>query len=405
MRRTGLLVTALLILAGPLSSALAGGQAMSVQRGQYLARAGNCVSCHTRAGGEPFTGGVAFKTPFGVIYSTNITPDNETGIGRWTAADLRRAMHEGIARDGSRLFPAFPYTSYTKVTDADVDDISAYLRTLTPVNYTPPSNGMIFYFRWPLAVWNRLYFKPGRYDPDVTKDEEWNRGAYLIEGLGHCSACHTPRNRLLAEQPVKAYQGGVMQGEVAPGRQRPWSAVNLTSAKHGLAAWSVTDLTRYFQTGVSSRGGTFGPMNEVIVNSLRHMKPEDLKAMAVYVKSLEGPAYEGVAVSEEEAKEGAALYERRCEKCHGTSGRGGFFTGPPLAGSAIVQGENPASLINLIVHGPLPPEEVSFGAWETMPSYADVLSDSDIVAVSNYVRGSWGNTASPVTLEQVQQQR
>jgi len=314
-------------------------------------------------------------------------------------------MHQGIGAGGRRLFPAFPYTSFTKVTDADVADIYAYLRTLKPVRYTPPANGLLFRMRWPLMFWNALFFEEGRHKPNSAQSAEWNRGAYLVEGLGHCSACHTPRNRLMAEQPARAYEGGAIQDKVEKSKTRRWSAPNLTSAKHGLASWSVADLTRYLHTGFSPRAGTFGPMNEVIVNSLKKLKTEDVRAMAVYLKSLPGREYSGETVSAEQAKPGESIYEDRCEKCHSSSGRGGFFSGPPLAGSAIVQAEDPASLVNIILYGPETPKDVTLGAWETMPSYADVLSDEEIVAVANYMRGSWGNRARPLTKTDVTEQR
>lgn len=376
----------------------------SVERGKYLADAGNCASCHTLPGGAPFAGGVSFDTPFGVIYSTNITPDPQTGIGQWSVEDLRRAMHEGVARDGSHLFPAFPYTSFTRVGDADVADIYAYLRTLKPVHHKPPGNGALL-MRWPMALWNWMFFRPGRFVANTARSAEWNRGAYLVEGLAHCSACHTPRNSLLAEQSDRRYEGAVLQLGDAAGKAHRWYAVNLTSAKQGLAAWSVTDLARYFQTGVSARAGTFGPMNEVIANSLRQLAPADLRAMAVYVKSLQGPEHSGEVVLPEQVTAGASIYKDRCEKCHGASGRGGFFSGPPLAGSAVVQGADPASLLSAILHGPELPKGVKFGGWETMQSYGDVLSDAQIAAVSNFVRGSWSNRASPVTAAEVAQQR
>jgi mono/diheme cytochrome c family protein len=192
---------------------------------------------------------------------------------------------------------------------------------------------------------------------------------------------------------------------VGKGKQRRWFAVNLTSQKHGLGSWSVADLTRYFQTGVSSRAGTFGPMNEVIVNSLKRLTPEDLHAMAVYVKGLQGPPYTDEAVTPELVAAGASIYKDRCEKCHGSSGRGGFFSGPPLAGSAVVQAEDPASLINVILYGPAVPKSVTFGAWETMLAYAEVLDDSEVAALSNFLRGSWGNRASPVSTASVARQR
>jgi mono/diheme cytochrome c family protein len=328
-----------------------------------------------------------------------------TGIGRWTAADLRRAMHEGIASDGTRLFPAFPYTSFTKVTDADVDALFSYLRTLPRVSYQPPENDLLLRIRWPLALWNAAFFSPRRFALNTKQSTEWNRGAYLVEGLGHCSACHSPRNMAMAEIPSRAYQGGVLQDEVAAGQNRRWSAVNLTSAKSGLAAWSVNDLAKYLQTGFSLRAGTFGPMNEVNSNSLRKLRPEDAHAMAVYLKSL--PASEEVAesVPPEAVKAGEPIYKARCEKCHSASGRGGMFSGPPLAGSAVAQTGDPASLINIILYGPGKPKDISFGAWETMPSYASVLDDSDIAAVSNYIRGSWGNRGRALAASDVAQQR
>lgn len=400
MRRRALLALTLLVAAAPGVSIAA-----DAARGKYLALAGNCGACHTRAGGEPFAGGLAFDTPFGTIYSSNITPDAKTGIGRWTAPDLRRAMHEGIAADGSRLFPAFPYASFTKVTDADVDDIHAYLRTLKPVRYVPPDNSILFSMRWALAAWNKLYLEPGRFAPDPKKPADWNRGAYLVEGLGHCGACHTPRNAQMAEIRERALQGGVIPGAVAPGKLRDWSAVNLTNAKHGLAAWTEADLVRYFRTGVSPRGSTLGPMHEVVSHSLRHLEEADLRAIAIYLKGVAGPAYAGATVSAEQARPGAATYAERCEECHGPSGRGGFFTGPALAGSAIVQAENPATLINAVLYGSTIKREAGASNWEPMSAYADALDDAEVAALANFLRGSWGNRAAPVAPEDVRRQR
>jgi mono/diheme cytochrome c family protein len=241
--------------------------------------------------------------------------------------------------------------------------------------------------------------------PDPNQPAEWNRGAYLVEGLGHCGACHTPRNAQMAELPEQALQGGVIPGEVAPGKSRDWYAVNLTSAKHGLVAWSQADLVRYFKTGVSPRGSTLGPMHEVVAHSLRHLGDDDLRAMAVYLKSREGPAYAGPTVAPEAARAGAAIYVERCEECHGPAGRGGFFTGPPLAGSAIVQGENPATLVNAILYGSTIVREAGVNPWEKMPAYADALDDAEVAAVSNYLRGNWGNRAAPVTPQDVRRQR
>ena len=375
------------------------------ERGEYLTDAGNCLSCHTQPGAAPFAGGVGFDTPFGTIYSSNITPDPVTGIGLWTALDLRRAMHEGVGKDGSHLFPAFPYTSFTKVTNEDVDAIYAYLRTLKPVRYAPPSNGLLFSMRWPLELWNARYFQEGRYQPSATQSPEWNRGAYLVEGLGHCSACHTPRDLFMAEDSARSYAGGTLQAEVAKGKTRPWSAVNLTSAKSGLGSWSVNDLTKYLQTGFSARAGSFGPMNEVILNSLKKLKSADVHAMAVYLKSLPARNDTDAGVSAEQVTAGAPVYKDHCEKCHSSSGRGGMFAGPPVAGSAVVQADDPASLVNVILYGPEVSKGIPTGAWENMPAYNDILNDAQTAAVANFLRGSWGNHGAPVTESAVAQQR
>ena len=380
--------------------------ASSVMRGRYLVDAGNCISCHTRDQGQPFAGGVAFPTPFGTLYSTNITSDGKTGIGDWTREDLRRAMHEGVAPGGRRLYPAFPYPSYTKVSDDDVGDIHAYLQTIAAVSYSPPHNGILFSQRWAMRIWNALFFEPGRFVPDEKMLPEWNRGAYLVEGLGHCGACHTPRNILMAEINTKAHQGALVMDHSPSGKARSWFAVNLTGATNGLAAWSEQELASYLHVGVSRRAGTFGPMNEVIVNSLRKLDVGDVNAMAKYIKSIPaGGQYVGVGIPIVAVESGRAIYAERCEKCHGESGRGGLFGGPPLAGSSIVQADDPASLFRVILQGPDTPDEVSFGQWETMPAYADLLSDEEIVSASHYVRGSWGNKARLVGKAGVARQR
>lgn len=313
-------------------------------------------------------------------------------------------MHEGIAPNGDRLFPAFPYTSFTRVSEADVDAIYAFLRTVKPVRYRPPANGILFTMRWPLRLWNALYFESGRFTPDPARSAEWNRGDYLVEGLGHCSACHTPRTWLMAEDPERRYEGGVIEDEVN-GRPVRWFAPNLTGAKNGLASWSVEELARYLHKGFSRRAGTFGPMNEVITNSLMKLDAADVRAMAVYLKSLAPGGEAGDSVPPEVVQAGAPLYARHCAKCHGESGRGNVFGGPPLAGSAIVQSSDPASLINIVLFGPQTPKGVSFGGWETMSGYGDVLSDEEIAAVINFTRGSWGNRASVVSAEAVAERR
>lgn len=381
-----------------------------VQRGEYLARMGNCISCHTVHGGEPFAGGLSFKTPYaflGTLYSTNITPDEETGIGRWSEADFVKAMHTGEGPDGN-FFPAFPYTAFTKVSEDDVKAIYAYLRTVKPVKYEPPANSFVFQFRFAMKIWNALFFEEGRFAADASQSEEWNRGAYLVNGLGHCGACHTPRNFALAEKADQHLWGAVVPDVVLEGQYRPWFAVNLTQTKNGgLGAWSAEDIRRYLKTGHNRWAGTFGPMNEVIANSLSHMTEEDAKAMAAYIKSLPpAPDSPAMTLTEEEKKFGEELYLKHCEECHARSGRGGFMKAPPVAGSAIAQGRDPASLINIILYGAEPAKSLNPpGAWESMRSFRDRMNDEEIAAVSNYVRSTWNNTGSKVTARDVAKQR
>lgn len=381
-----------------------------VQKGEYLARLGNCVSCHTVHGGEPFAGGLPFKTPYmflGTLYSTNITPDEETGIGKWTEADFVKAMHTGEGPNGS-LFPAFPYTSFTKVSEEDVKAIYAYLMTLKPVKYEPPANSLPFAFRFVMKIWNAMFFEEGRYVADSSQSEEWNRGAYLVNGLGHCSACHTPRNLALAEKSSQHLWGAVMPDIVLEGVYRPWFAINLTQTKNGgLGAWSADDIRRYLKTGHNRWAGTFGPMNEVIANSLSHMTDDDAKAMAAYIKSLPpAPDSPPMQLTEEEKKAGEALYDKHCEECHASSGRGGFMKAPPIAGSAIVQGLEPASLINIILYGAEPAKGLNPpGAWESMRSFRDRMTDEEVASVANYVRSSWNNTGRKITAQEVAKHR
>jgi mono/diheme cytochrome c family protein len=348
---------------------------------------------------------VSLDTPFGTIHSTNITSDQDTGIGKWTLEELRRSLHEGIAAKGYRLFPAFPYTEFTRITDADVDAIYAYISTIRPIRATPIANGFIFSQRWTLRFWNALFFKQGQFSPNNGRTSEWNRGAYLVEGLGHCGACHTPRNILMAEVSGKEFTGGVLMDKVASGKRRRWSAVNLTSATSGLGSWSLDEITNYLHSGFSVRAGSFGPMNDVIVNSLSKMTVEDLHAVAVYLKSLPAVAYNGPAVPTDKIKAGEDIYRDRCQKCHSPTGRGGFFSGPPLAGSSVAQAVDPASFINIILYGADNPESVVLGSWETMKPFQDVLNDEDVAAVANYVRGSWGHRAPPVSPADVSRQR
>lgn len=258
-----------------------------VQRGEYLVQAANCVSCHTSTDGKAFAGGNAFETTYrflGKIYSSNLTPDPETGLGSWSEDDFIRAMRNGVAPGGKYLFPAFPYTAFTKLSTADIKAIYAYLRTLPAVRFAPAKASFWFRQRWVMALWNWLFFKPGEAAHDPSQSDAWNRGSYLVEALGHCSACHTPRNLMFAERTDRHLTGGVEVAQVEDGKYRNWSAPNLTSAQSGLAQWSLDDLKKYLKTGYSRRAGALGPMNEVIANSLRHLNDSDIAAMAIYVQ-------------------------------------------------------------------------------------------------------------------------
>lgn len=383
-----------------------GGRVEKVERGRYLAAIGNCESCHTPEGGAAYSGGVKFTTPLGTIYSTNITSDPRAGIGSWTEAEFRRAMHEGIRKDGSRLFPAFPYTSFTKVSDDDVGAIYEYFRTVPPSPSTPPANSFVFSQRWTMAVWNWLFLKAERYEPERSKSPEWNRGAYLIEGLAHCGACHSPRNLLMAEIEDRAFEGGTIWDHGPTGAARSWHAVNLTTAKSGLGSWRDTDIKNYLLNGYSQRAGVFGPMNDVYSNSTRFLNESDASAMAIYLKSLPPRGeYTGSPPSPESVAGGSELYAEHCEECHGSSGRGSLFGGPPLAGSAIAQSVDPSSLLNVILHGPQSPEDLELGNWEDMPSYGEKLNDQDVARVANFVRSTWGNRAPEVSSDDVKAQR
>lgn len=383
-------------------------QDAAVERGEYLAHAGNCMTCHTQEGGAPYAGGVAFETAFGTIYSTNITPDSNAGIGDWSEEDFLRAMHEGVSADGSKLYPAFPYPSFTKVSEADIKAIYGYMKTVTPSSYQPPENEMGFPFnqRGLMGIWNAMFFEEGRFEEDSSQSAEWNRGAYLVAGLTHCGTCHTPRNALGGKDEGRALSGGTYNDKVAPGEIRPWSAVNLTQATDGLAAWSQEDIYNYLHTGHSSRAGTFGPMNEVITESLQKLTEEDVTAMSVYIKNL--PPVERapeLKLADDEMRAGDLLYTVHCGTCHLPTGEGDPSIGPAVAGSAIVQAEDPASLINVILYGAEVPTPPPPGAWKSMESFDQKLDDDEIAALSNYLRVSWGNRGGRVTEADVAKQR
>lgn len=382
----------------------------AVEMGRYLAVAGNCISCHTQEGGRPFAGGLAFQTPFGILYSSNITPDPTTGIGKWSEAEFLRALRGGVRPNGEHLYPAFPYTAFTKISDADAHALYVYMKTVTPVNAAPPENKMHFPYnqRWALGTWKMMFFTEGRFVIDKGKPAQWNRGAYLVQALTHCDACHAPRNFLGAESSDLVMSGGEYTAAVPGGEQRLWSTPNLTSAPNGLHSWSVQDLAQYLKTGRNSFTETYGPMNEVIMNSTRNLSEADVQAMAVYLKSLPASKPEAISKPSPEAMQvGETLYNVQCGTCHLPTGLGNQDenSGARLAGSPIVQASNPASLINTIIYGPPLPNPPLPKRWKPMEGFGDKLADDEIAALATFIRASWGNEADAVTADQVAKQR
>lgn len=380
-----------------------------VARGAYLARAGDCFACHTERGGAPYAGGRAIRTPFGVIHSPNITPDPETGIGGWSADDFWRALHNGKSKDGALLYPAFPYPNTTRVTRADSDAMYAYFRTVAPVRQASKEAELRFPFnmRPLLAFWRALYFRPGEYAPEPKRDAEWNRGAYLVQGLGHCNACHTPRNALGATE-----QKADLSGAMIP--MLDWYASSLTGGSEaGLGDWEVQHLADLLKTGVSMRGAVSGPMAEVVRESLQHMSDADIRAMSVYLKSLPpttvGPQGTGQPANdpanEKVLKLGAALYEKHCVDCHKANGAGEPPHYPALAGNRALMLASPVNPIRAVLHGGYPPSTQGNPRPFGMPPFAALLSDDEAAAVVSYIRNAWGNHAAMVKADQVNRYR
>ncbi len=383
-----------------------------VETGKYLAAAGNCVSCHTAENGSQFAGGLAFETPFGTVYSTNITSDSEYGIGSWSLEEFEKAMRHGERPDGENLYPVFPYQSFTLMSDDDIAALYAYMKTVEPVQYTPPENDLGFPYnqRWAVGVWKSMYFEEGRFEPKADQSEQWNRGAYLVEGPGHCGMCHSPRNALGAIDADLAMTGGVNKSGTG-GKVLDWSAPNLTSADTGLAMWHEEDLRDYLKLGVSERAGVFGPMNKVIMNSTRHLSLEDVTAMAVYLKSLPAKSQDMPAPADDKTKRaGSIQYDIHCGTCHLPTGQGHKDTGPPLLGSPVVLDSDPSSLINVTLYGPslpktAPSDEWVASKWQHMKPYAAKLNDKQMADLLSFIRSAWGHKAGAVSEEQVAKQR
>jgi mono/diheme cytochrome c family protein len=375
----------------------------NIARGAYLARAGDCVACHTARGGVEYAGGRALDTPFGRLYGPNLTPDMDTGIGRWSADDFWNALHNGKSRDGRLLYPAFPYTNYTKVSRTDSDALFAYFRSLAPQRQPNTPHALDFPYNQQalLAGWRLLYFKPASFTPQPARGLEWNRGAYLVEGLGHCSACHSTRNRFGAT-------GDTLSGGLIP--TIGWYAPSLTaSGEAGLGDWDKEHIVALLATGISPRGSATGPMAEVVARSLQHMTQADVGAMATYLKALPStetpPTDGGERAGEQLLAEGRRLYGSYCVDCHGEDGKGKAPAYPPLAGNRAVTLTPAVNAIRIVLNGGFPPGTAGNPRPYGMPPYSHELNDAQVAAVLTYVRASWGNAAPPVATPDVNRYR
>ena len=380
----------------------------TAEKGRYLVTVGNCSTCHTAENGQPFSGGVAFRTPFGTLYSTNITMDEETGIGRWSFQDFYLSMKQGVRPDGTHLYPAFPYTAFAKLTDDDIASIYLYMETIAPVTSPGRPNELKFPYniRSLLFFWKGLFHSPDTYKPVATRSDEWNRGAYLVEGPGHCGACHTPRNLLGAQRGDLAMTGGVYLDKVRTGRFRQWSAINLTQSPTGLARWSTEDIASYLKRGQSRFAIVHGPMNEVVLNSTSNLEDVDIRAIATYLKAIPANAQAvGDTPGEDILAAGETIYTVHCGSCHLPTGLGDEGLGVPLEGNAIVQAADPSSLLNVILYGPHLPAPPFVSERTRMKMFGKRLSDTDIANVASYIRSSFGNYAGAVTPDQVNRQR
>ncbi len=391
-------------VAGPQGAA----PAKVLDRGEYLARAGDCVACHTEPGGTEFAGGRAMPTPFGNLYTPNITPDDETGIGRWTADEFYRMMHTGLSRDGTLLYPAMPFASYTKVTREDCDAIFAYLQSVPPAKRKNRPHELRFPFnkRDLLLGWRTLYFKEGEYKADPAQSAPWNRGAYLVQGLGHCSMCHTAINALGGSSESKEFEGGMIPNQ-------NWYAPSLTSNREaGLGDWSQQDGVDFLVAGASHRGAVYGPMAEVVYNSLQYMTDEDAQAMVVYLKTLPPRDSEALPTSSARMVDplavmetGRQTYEKQCAMCHGKEGLGFPPMYPPLAKNQSITMSSPVNSIRMVLNGGYAPGTRKNPRPYGMPPFAHLMNDATVAAVVTYIRVAWENTGTPVKPAQVNELR
>jgi mono/diheme cytochrome c family protein len=375
-----------------------------IERGRYLTVAGDCVACHTVPGsGHEFAGGRNIETPFGLLIGPNITPDPQTGIGAWTDDEFVNALTKGTGRNGERLYPAMPYTYYTKLTRDDALAIRAYLNTIPPVYNPVEANQLPFPFdiRMSMLAWDRLFFTPGAFLPDPNKSAEWNRGAYLAEGLAHCGMCHTPKNALGGDDSANALHGYALQG---------WFAPDITNdRRRGIGSWSVEEITAYLKTGHNATSAATGLMAEMVNLSTSHLTDDDLKAIAVYLKDQpatgEVNTQSGIKADEKAMKMGAAIYADECSGCHGADGKGAAGLFPSLNGTPVVQQADATSLLHVVLRGARSAATAGAPTGAAMPQFAWLLTDDQTAAVLSYIRNAWGNSAPPVAAAEVARAR
>jgi mono/diheme cytochrome c family protein len=383
-------------------------QASVVQRGEYLARAADCTECHTAKGGTPYAGGLAFKLPFGTIYSPNITPDKETGIGAWSDVQFLNAVHRGVDEEGEHLYPAMPYASYTAMTDADALAIKAYLFSLAPVRNAIPEDTLSFPFnqRWLMGIWNVFFSANKRFEPDTARSAEWNRGAYLAEALAHCGECHTPRNLAFALDNRHKFAGAVTAG---------WRAYNITSdGPTGVGAWSESELGQYLSTGhAEGRGTASGPMGEAVEASLRYLAPSDIHAIVAYLRTvpaatsdlpatLAGPASPSPRTPEVSDSRGKMLFAGSCAGCHDWTGKSPVWTQATLTGARAVNDPSAINVAQIVVEGA---RHSTATGTVFMPAFGNSFSDDEVAAVANYVTTRFGAKASAIAASDVRHLR
>lgn len=396
------------------SCSISAAEADLIKQGEYLARAGDCVACHTAKGGKPFAGGLPMETPIGVIYSTNITPD-KTGLGDYSFEDFDKAVRHGVAKSGSTLYPAMPYPSYARVSESDMQALYAYfMKGVEPVAQANKDSDIPWplSMRWPLTAW-RWMFAPAveDYQAVAGSDPVISRGAYLVEGLGHCGACHTPRALTMQEKALSAQDGSAFLSGSAP--LEGWIAKSLRGDhKDGLGSWSEEQLVQFLKTGRSDRSAVFGGMSDVVVHSMQYLSQDDLTAIARYLKSLpavdpkDQPHQYDKQVAQalwkgDDSQRGASVYIDNCAACHRTDGHGYTRVFPALAGNPVLQTADATSLINIVLNGGTLPATHAAPSTFTMPAFAWRLSDQEVADVVSFIRGSWGNQGGPVKASDV----